>query len=242
MTVKVTGHARLRLVFFPGERSSSTGTFGSIYAIGGHGEQIEAAGGPPSRKYDQGGHTIEPTPAGHYVLGPRQHVVTKSWPWSTIPWGAALRINISNGEVEYESAVEKWSLATGPKGVVTLAQIRFLNADKKTRNPNPLWIADKIRAKFIDEKTNALRSTTYEQNDFGRWGWNLRWHGSRTPFYIHTTPADEATSKAGEICFLLNSHGCIHLDPVARDRFWKAGYFNAGTPFEVRRYSETGSP
>src|SRR5215471_6789876 len=93
MTVKVAGHAGIRLVFFPGERLEGSATVGTIYVIGAHGESIRAAGGPPAGRRDHGGHTFEPTPAGNYILGPRIHVVAPSWPMSVIPWGAALRIN-----------------------------------------------------------------------------------------------------------------------------------------------------
>src|SRR5437588_521147 len=78
-------------------------TMGTIYVIGAGGESMKAAGGPPVGRPDRGGHTIDPTPAGNYVLGPRIHVVAPSWPTSAIPWGAALRLNAA-GEVEYEAS------------------------------------------------------------------------------------------------------------------------------------------
>jgi hypothetical protein len=239
MTVKVTGHVGARLVFFPGERLAGSETVGTIYVIGGHGEDMRAAGGPPARRYDRGGHTIEPTPAGHYVLGPRIHVVAPSWPMSVIPWGAALRIT-GDGEAEYEAAPGKWRLATGLRGAVTQAYILFFRKDRLT--PNPAIVADDVRDIFIDSSTNALRTPTWNKNDFGRWGWNLRRGTQGTPYFVHTTPENENATALGRAVFLVNSHGCIHLLPAERDRLMTAGYLKQGVPFEVRPYSEVGPP
>jgi hypothetical protein len=239
MTVKVIGHAGVRLVFFPGERIAHSATVGTIYVISGHGEQMPAAGGPPLGRYDRGGHTIEPTPPGHYVLGPRVHVVAPSWPMSVIPWGAALRVN-GDGEVEYEAAPGNWQLATGLKGSVTRAQITFFQKDHL--KVDPADVAKGVRNIFIDPATKTLRTSTWDKNDFGRWGWNLLRDGQPTPYFIHTTPEDEHASDLAKAVFLSNSHGCIHLVPNERDRLMKAGYLKAGVPFEVRPYSETGPP
>jgi len=243
VTVHVVGHTGVRLVFFPGERTFVRNKAniwqGTIYVIGGGGESMTAAGGPPVGYNDRGGHTAEPTPPGHYVLGPRIHVTTASWPSSVIPWGAALRINGDN-EVEYESAPGKWRLATGPKGDVVQAQNSFNQRDKKNVKFADV-IAD-VRQRFIDSTTNQLWSTTWEQNDFGRWGWNLLLNGHGTPYYVHTTPDDENASAQGKAVFLSNSHGCIHLVPSERDRLMSAGYLKQGVPFEVRPYTEVGPP
>ncbi len=239
MIVEVAGKAGVRLVFFPGERASGSTTLGTIYVIGGHGENIKAAGGPPAGRYDRGGHTIEPTPAGSYVLGPRIHVVAPSWPFSTIPWGAQLRINAS-GEVDFEASPGKWLPASGPTGVVVLAFMTFFRRDKK--NPKLQDIVDGVRNVLIDPATKKLRTATWEKNDFGRWGWNLLQHGHGTPYFVHTTPENEEATALGKAVFLLNSHGCIHLVPAERDRLIGAGYLKQGIPFEVRPYTESGPP
>lgn len=113
MTAKVVGHSGVRLVFFPGERLEGSTTVGTIYVIGAGGEAMTAAGGPPVGRPDRGGHTVDPTPPGEYILGPRIRVVAPSWPTSVIPWGAALRFNAAN-EVEYESSPGAWIVATVP--------------------------------------------------------------------------------------------------------------------------------
>ena len=241
MTVKVAGKAGVRLIFFPGERSVGRATLGTIYVIGGHGESMAAAGGPEAGRYDKGGHTIDPTPAGHYILGPRIHVVAPSWPMSVIPWGAALRIN-ADGEAEYEEPAGKWHVASGPKGAVTKANINFLNKDKATRNPVVATVILLVRNVFIDPNTNARRTTTWDKNDFGRWGWNLKQGGQSTAYFIHTTPDNENASALKKAVLLANSHGCIHLIPSERDRLMSAGFLKQGVPFEVRPYTETGPP
>jgi hypothetical protein len=243
MTVKVVGKAGVRLVFFPGERLSGTRLLGTIYVIGGHGEAIPATGGPAvaGKNPKDGGHTFEPTPAGIYSLGPKKHVIAPSWTTSAIPWGATLRIN-KDGEVEYQDDSGKggWHLVTGPKGVLTQAHFDF-----KRRSGVHITMAEAIttvRNALIDTATLKLRMTTWEFNDFGRWGWNLRRGGKPTAYFVHTTPDDERTTAEGKAVFLANSHGCIHIRPNDRDDFIGKGYLNEGVEFDVRPYSETGPP
>jgi hypothetical protein len=241
MTVRVVGHTGVRLIFFPGERQRSHTREGTIYVIGGKGESMLAAGGPAVGRRDRGGHTIEPTPAGAYVLGPRIHVVTPSWPKSIVPWGAALRVN-SGGEVEFEAPAGRWRLATGPRGEVTHAAMGFLLRDKPKIKPKLADVVSQVRGIFIDPVTTKLRDNTYKLNDFGRWGWNLRQHGHGTAYYVHTTAEDEHTTEQGKAVFLANSHGCVHLVPAERDRLVSGGYLKEGVQFEVRPYTETGPP
>jgi hypothetical protein len=237
MEVKVGGSAGVRLVFFPGERMTGSVTEGTIYVIGGHGEHMKAAGGPPKsgRHLHQGGHTFEPTPAGNYVLGPRQHVTTSSWPASVIPQGASLRLNTAN-EVEYQNTAGHWRQASGISGDVTKAEISFRHRGGQ-HDPMTKILAD-VRKAFIDPATGALWSDTWLWNDFGLWGWNLRQGGHNTAYWVHTTPQNEADPSLS----LTNSHGCIHLIPSERERLEKAGYLKEGVPFEVRPYKEIGPP
>jgi hypothetical protein len=239
MKVVVAAHAGVRLVFFPGERLEGSITVGTIYVIGAGGESMKAAGGPPTGRPDRGGHTIDPTPAGSYVLGPRIRVVAPSWPTSAIAWGSALRLN-AKGEVEFESAPGVWRQATGPSGVVTTAQMAFQR--RSGLKPDLATITREVRGYFVDAATGKLWSTTWEWNDFGRWGWNLRKNGQATPYYVHTTPDDEHDTDQGKAVHLANSHGCVHLVPKERDRLMSAGYLKEGVPFEVRPYTETGPP
>jgi hypothetical protein len=243
--VVVTGSSKVKLVYFPGERNEGTIVMGTIYVIGGKGEAIRAAGGPRVgyKNPADGGHTATPTPAGHYTLGKRRHVVTSSWWHSSIPFGAKLRRN-AKGDVEYQDDEGKgnWVQATGVNGVLTKALYAYKTHMKEKTN---LRAVDALlRAAMIDPNTGDLVITTWELNDFGRWGWQLMRQGHGTPFFLHTTPLNEANYKADKnaVADLTNSHGCIHIDPADRDDFIKKGYFNAGTEFEVRPYSESGPP
>ena len=236
LQVTSTSHG-VRLVFFPGERTSGRTLLGTIYVIGGHGERFSAAGGPLTGYQDRGGHTAESTPPGRYTLGTKVHVTTSSWPMSVIPFGATLRLR-ADGEVEFSSDGTRFRLATGPKGEVTTAQMAFLQRDGK--KPQLATVVLQVRRIFVDPASNTLRATTWEANDFGRWGWNLKRGGQRTAYYIHTTPEDERATAAGQAIFLANSHGCIHLVPTERDQMIGLGYLHPGVDFEVRPYNETG--
>lgn len=241
VTVRVVGKSAKRMVFFPGEFSDGITTFGSIYVIGDKGEHIIAAGGPPKafKLGEQGGHSYEPTPAGKYTLGPQQHVTTKSWAYSVIPWGAALRLN--DGEAEWQDASGKWRIATGPKGEVTKARWEFVQRSKGvTKSFND--IVEEVRDNFLTPGRGLLLRSTYKLNDFGKWGWNLRLNGHPTAYYIHTTDANEREEESGDPIDLKNSHGCIHIAPKDRDFLITQGVLVAGASFEVRRYDEKGPP
>jgi hypothetical protein len=242
MKVHVAGKSGVRLVFFPGERNADSRLLGTIYVVGGEGEAIPAAGGPAvaGKSPKDGGHSFGPTPAGHYILGPKQHVIAPSWTTSAIPWGATLRLN-ADGEVEYQddSGRGGWHLVTGPRGVLTRAHLNF-----QRRNSEHITVAEAvttIRNALVDPVTNKLRVTTWDLNDFGRWGWNLRRNGHSTVYFLHTTPKDEKT-PAREAVSLVNSHGCVHVRPVDRDKFIEKGYLKEGVEIEVRPYTETGPP
>jgi hypothetical protein len=239
LEVEVVGKHGIRLVFFPGERTTGGTTVGTIYVVGGHGESYPAAGGLEIGKPDKGGHTADPTPAGLYTLGPKHHVVTASWPKSVIPWGASLRLN-KDGEVEFEASKGKWVLATGSKGEVTKAAFRFLAHDNK--KVTLAQAAASARLVFIDPKTSKLRSSEWKQNDFGRWGWNLRLNGQHTAYYIHTTPEDEQATEDHKAVALANSHGCVHLRPLDREDMVSKGYLKEGGEFQVRPYTDRGPP
>ncbi len=169
--------------------------------------------------------------------------MTSGWWQSSIPWGAALRLN-AQGDVEFQDDEGKgnWVQATGVNGVLTKA---LYNYKVKMKEKTNLRAVDaELRAMLIDPATNTLKYKTWEFNDFGRWGWQLQQNGHGTAYFLHTTPLNEASYKADKnaIADLANSHGCIHIDPADRDTFIKKGYLNAGTEFEVRTYKEIGPP
>jgi hypothetical protein len=159
---------------------------------------------------------------------------------SVIPWGAALRLNGAR-EVEFRDNGGTWRLATGPKGEVTQAEFAYLRRDGFT-HVDPQAVYDRVHDIFVDPKTSTLLSPTWEKNDFGRWGWNLRKNGKATGFYVHTTAKDEAATATARAVYLANSHGCVHLVPTERDMMIARGYPQTGVDFEVRGYTEKGPP
>ena len=96
-----------KLVFFPGERTKGDCRQGTIFVVGGKGEHYDAAGGAPAAYKDNGGHTSDPTPAGVYVLGAQHHATTGTWPNSSIPFGASIRL-AGEGKVEYLLGGDRW--------------------------------------------------------------------------------------------------------------------------------------
>jgi len=73
-----------------------------------------------------------------------------------------------------------------------------------------------------------------------KWSWNLKKNGHRTPYYIHTTPDDEAATLAGTAFDLQQSHGCVHVRPLDRKEIMKTGAFKAGVAVEVKPYGLVG--
>lgn len=232
------GATHLRLVIFPGEMTTSGGgAIGHIYIVGGKGEAYEMAGGPPPGKgyRDRGGHTAGETPAGDYVLDHQEHHTSENWPKSVIPWGAKLREH--GGEVQYQVGGQ-WHTATGAHGTVTQATVKFY-----ARSGQHVALAGvvEIVRKLFYQPNGTLRST-WDQNDFGVWSWNLKKHGARTVYYIHTTPEDEGYTAAHQAFNLSQSHGCIHIRPADRDEMMSRGYLHAGLHVEVRPYGQHGPP
>ncbi len=176
-------------VFFPGERMKGDCRMGTIFVVGGNGEHYDAAGGSPAAYKDNGGHTSDPTPPRTYVLGAQHHATTGTWPNSAIPFGAALRLGTEPGRVEYQVGGNVWAAVNGPKGVIVKYMKEFARKDGQTRTTES---CDKDLAELlfnVDKKT--LRVNHWDQNDFGRWAWNMTVNGGISPYYVHTTPMNE---------------------------------------------------
>ncbi len=215
---------------------------GHIYVLGGKGEAYEAVGGYPPKmgKKDEGGHYAGATPSGFFTLGPAQHHTTLSWPMSVIPWGAKLRVG-TDKELEFFDGT--WKKATGPHGEWTKAQSQWNQRDEHSSRVTEEQ-KEAFRSVVFNER-GELRFTEWIFNDFGKWSWNLMRGGKRTPYYIHTTPGDEqfrAGLKAYFPLLLLQSHGCVHLDPKDRDEMMAKGYLKAGTQVHIMPYWQKGPP
>jgi hypothetical protein len=214
-------------------------TTGTIYVLaGGHvADRYEVCGGPPPGHgyQDLGGHTAGVTPAGHYVLDHAEHHVTQNWPSSAVPWGARIR---EHGEIIEFSQGGEWVPATGPHGRVTRAQALWR---ARSGRPMSLLRADQeARGAFFEPDGTLI--TTWLFNDFGKWSWNLRRHGHRTAYYVHTTPEDEAADGADTRLQLEQSHGCLHIQPADRDEMVTKGYLRIGIEVRITHYGLVGPP
>lgn len=225
-----------RIVIYPGERTNAKGTVvGHIYVfIGDKVTSYDMAGGPPPGKGYKGGggHSAGVTPAGHYVLDHAEHHTTRNWPQSVVPWGAPIRDDA--GIIEYQVG-GVWKQASGPRGDVTQAVQLYDRRSGKNISPDQ---ADQVaRAMFF---TEGVLMSSWNKNDFGEWSWNLKKGGHRSPYYIHTTPDDEAATLAGTAFELQQSHGCVHVRPLDRKEMVKSGALKAGVAVEVKPYGLVG--
>jgi hypothetical protein len=233
----------IKIVLYPGELQDGTTTRGHLYIYVDDQltAQFAACAGPSGPDHaDRGGHTAGPTPAGNYILGPAEHHTTSGWPLSTIPWGADLRRR-DDGEIEWSKDGETWRLATGPDGDLTQAGVAFQERSlgRPLTDEELQATSDQYRRILLDPDGNL--EAKYHKNDFGEWAWNLNQPaGSRTPYFLHTTPSDEAATASGQPVMLTNSHGCIHITPADRDQMVDQGWLKKGVPFVVQPYGWYG--
>ena len=226
------------LVIYPGEGVTADGvTVGTIYVVNGHGERYEMAGGPPpgNRQAGPGGHFADVTPAGEYTLDHAEHHVTANWPLSVVPWGS--RIREHDGEIEYQVG-QTWIHATGPRGTVTRAMRLFVQ-----RSNSKITLEDASReARRMFFRHGSL-VTDWIYNDFGKWSWNLKSHGHRSAYYIHTTPRAEREALLDPPQYESEqSHGCKHIRPIDRDEMMARGYLAAGNAVRIMKYGIQGPP
>lgn len=224
---------KTKLVVYPAETTNREGTIiGHIYVNDGSEAFEVAAGEPGSHEAEPGGHRAEITPPGQYVLDQAEHHTTRNWPGSVVPWGA--RIRERNEIIEYELG-GTWRAASGPHGAVTSAIVLWNHRSAKHIT---VGIASRqAREMFYSQDDGKLMSEWLE-NDFGKWSWNMKRNGVRTPYFIHTTPADELATRSGKPFELKYSHGCLHIRPNNRVKMVEKHYLAAGIEVEVKRYDE----
>jgi hypothetical protein len=174
-----------------------------------------ARGGPPINMADGSDHTAGPTAHGVYTLGPGHPIVTSSWPYSQIPWGAEIRQVGDDFQYRPEGAAE-WCWASGPSCTLQ----------------TPLDTDD-----FTDLEQVVREGQTclvWNKNDFGRIGWRLQ----GTADFVHTTPDTEMAAAQQQKVVLAPSHGCIHVIPGERDEMTARGYLQGGVKIDVKAYHE----
>jgi hypothetical protein len=163
-----------------------------VFVDGNVVESIQARGGPPFTMKDGDKHTADPSKAGTYKLGAGKSVVTSSWAYSQIAWGAPIREK--DGEIQFKNPGEDWRFATGPKS--KLAQLLE-------------------RSDFQNDDGSLV--TEWRKNDFGETDFRIQ--GS-PGLYVHTGPQTEESLREEEEHHqvhkplqLDHSHGCVHVSP-----------------------------
>lgn len=225
-----------------------------------------AAGGPstafPAAK-------VTPTRAGRFIIASiGQHLSEKRWRYSTIPWGAPLRLNKQNF-IELQVGGRWQPLYTFPgweayskdplKGFnelsgYYLSMLAGLNEDFG-RQPNTPFPSN----------WDLVLPTTWVFNDFGPtavkyfidYNHNRKLDRVARPGqrkeeilsdFLHTTPPDELAYKLAQQIpnqykvQLLESHGCVHMDPAAMRQLVDRGVLRVGAQLEIHPYSEAGLP
>ena len=221
--------------------------FGTIYVMQGGSilADYPARGGPKETFIGEDRHTHSAIPPRAYVLGKAVQYTTRNWPNSSIPWGARIR-RASNGEIEFDSG-SGWQYATGSATAPMTEACHRLFVREERRPPNPdesIRLDEKAR-KYFDVKPRKPTGTlvdVWQRNDFGEWAFSLQRDGTKTGFFIHTTPDDEIATSNGQTVDLSESHGCIHMRPADRNEAKDKGYFKAGATLRVFGFDDKGPP
>ncbi|WLE99292.1 MAG: RHS repeat-associated core domain-containing protein [Candidatus Electrothrix communis] len=183
-------------------------------------DSYEGKGGPSKKRpgnHSRNNYSYAPTDDGEYrIYGCGLHVTSVWGRQSEIPWGADVRFN--GTELEVQVFQDK-------------NQDKFIDLQSEfTGEYEPL---------------NTYGSGgPWNQNDFGhvscKWFVDHNNNGrydymTETPYvqYFHTTPDIENKKRS----HLLESHGCIHTFPHEIDEMINKGYMKQGTKFTVEDYS-----
>jgi hypothetical protein len=210
-----------------------------------------------------------PTRAGRFIIASiAQHTSERRWRYSTIPWGAPMRLNKQSfielqvgGRWRLLSSFPGWeSYSKDPlKGFKELSGYYLtLLADVNGDFKRPL------NTPFPRDWALVLPST-WVFNDFGPtavkyfvdYNHNRKLDRVARPGqrkeeilsdFLHTTPPDELAYKLAQQIpnhykvHLVESHGCVHMDPAAMRQLVDRGVLRVGASLEIHPYSETGMP
>lgn len=198
-----------------------------------------AWGGVAVERWDPArGMRPQPTTPGTYVIARHEPYVTKTWEYSRIPWGTPLTLDPSGEYVLYKAG-------TGTNRWLRLDQkIPGMNAKKVKSEYSRLYDLD---LRIHDSNGDGIPDT-WVFNDFGPYAIryfrdrnrNRKLDGGESLMgeMIHTTPENEAQTAQHQPVALDDSHGCIHVKPVDRDRFLKLRAFTPGYLLIVHGPSE----
>ena len=189
-----------------------------------------------------------PTRAGRYTLLMKTQHVSHSWgPWSEVRWGAQVKEDPAAKDVLFhDDKTRKW------KSVRAL-----FKSDPKVRRAaraskidlDTVDIREIVKEKYQELSGKYELPATWVFNDFGHATWYLfedknadgklnKGSEKISNQFLHTTPANEAQSAAGQKVELDYSHGCMHVKPLDIDEMAAQGYLKSGGRFVVHRYGE----
>lgn len=198
-----------------------------LYMVNGKlAASVEAWGGPanavPKRPGEPFGAT--PTPAGRFRIGWIGPYKTSSWKWSKLRWGARLRRHpVDEHDLLFEESGRwhsVWARTALTRGDIETRHLQLYGL----RTYPPIWNFNDfgpIAVRFYNDR-NANRKRDANEPLEGE--------------MFHTTAENEAE---GGNTVLYESHGCIHLRPIERDRLLALDAFQKGTLLIIYKYSES---
>jgi hypothetical protein len=194
----------------------------------------EAWGGPSAIVPIAGQPAMTPTPAGEYRLVDPEPYITPTWPNSRIKWGTPIKASpVDPTDVWYLQSVrqgrENWASMKRDFGM-TRNEILDAHAEVTQKPTSQLpgqWMVNDfgpLAVRFYEDKNrNGRLDPPFEK---------------LSGAMFHTTPQNEAETRAGVAPKMENSHGCIHLNPRDRDTLVGMKAFKAGVKLIIHTYAE----
>jgi hypothetical protein len=205
------------LDFYPGEKRL-------VFLVKEHVVvDIEAWGGPEHTVHSPM-MNMRPTTPGHYIIHSVGPYRTNTWPLSKIRWGTRLRD--TSFDVLFEENPGRWSSVQKKTGL-SRAQVidSYFRLYGEYRVPDR-WMFNDFGPLAIRYFRDLNRNRKLDKNE----------HLMGEMF--HTTPDNEAQFARGQSIMMVESHGCIHLKPLDRDKLRNLGAFDRGTPLIIHTYKE----
>jgi hypothetical protein len=243
------------LHFFPGAKRIIWVVRGKAVVVG------EAWGGEePQPGVDYGKMKPRKTTAGRYVIHSYGPYKTKTWELARIGWGTQLQMRDWDAggykvqRLYYRTGLRRtpWKLVeeTAPGASLTNIKKWFneLYGEHDAHDQQGRTVRHLPDQRALHDKNHDGVPDTWIFNEFGPW--SVRYFRDTNHDgvldgdehlmgeLIHTIPVNEEQVERGVPVRFTPSHGCVHISPIDREKFRKAGAFKKGNSFIVHRYSE----
>ena len=225
------------LHFFPGPHVI-------VWVVGGKPQiRAEAWGGElPKPGVSYAVMKPRPTTPGRYVIYSYEPYRTNTWPLSKLAWGTRLKID-GEGDIIYETGLGKRPWKKLRELLAPTASTRDFNAalaDMYQRLYGPSsrlhdFDGDGIPDRWVFNDFGPTSVRYFVDKNRNK---KLDAGEALSGEMIHTTPDNEAQAAKGESVALVPSHGCIHVNPVDRDKLYTAGAFAKGNDLIIHEYKE----